>query len=348
MILSLLSYLLTGLVALLLLGAVVAPLESLGWWAGWYGQQADEDLRAKASGSLGGTHAVDADHWLVYLSGIGVPAGDRQLAVEVPFIEALQQHLPRTVVTSDVFPYSVTNLGLNGERLIGWFWERAERARQKNPYAWETWLVNIRNMLQVAVSADNRYGPVYNLGVAKEIMSSLLAHGYPLGSGKPVTLYGYSGGGQVALGVALYLKKVLGAPLRVISMGGVMSSDPGLDALDALYHLDGEKDTTDDLGRFVFLGRWPLAAGSHWNRALAAGKITEKVIGPFTHTGSGSYLDMQQRLPDGRLNFAVTLSEALQILADWGVDQPLPVIGDGLSEHAAQPVSAVAPMSTAV
>jgi hypothetical protein len=185
-------------------------------------------------------------------------------------------------------------------------------------------------MFQVAVSADQRYGPVYNLGVAKEIVASLLRHGYPLGSGKPVTLYGYSGGGQVALGAVPYLKKVLKAPVRVISMGGVMSSDPGLDALDALVHLDGAHDTTDDLGRIVFPGRWPLAAGSPWNRALAAGKITIREIGPFTHTGPGGYLDTERRLPDGRTHLVVTLAAALQVLADWGVDQPLPVTSANL------------------
>jgi hypothetical protein len=333
-VLDLLFYLIVGLLALLLLGAIVAPLESLGWWAGWYGQQADDSFRKTAPELLAGAGAVDANHWLVYLSGIGVPSGDQQLETEVPFIEALQRHLPRTVVTSDVFPYSVTNLGLNGERMIGWFWERAEEARKKNPYAWQTWLVNARNMLQVAVSADNRYGPVYNVGVAREILRSLLQNGYHIGSGKPVTLFGYSGGGQVSLGVAPYLKKVIKAPIRIISLGGVMSSDPGLDVIDALYHLDGTKDKTDDMGIFIFPGRWRWAAGSSWNRARAEGKIKVKVIGPFAHTGAGGYLDMERQVLDGRTHIEVTLGEVLQILKQWGVDQPLPVTPESLPKPA--------------
>lgn len=32
------GFLITGTIALLLISALVAPLESLGWWAGWLGE----------------------------------------------------------------------------------------------------------------------------------------------------------------------------------------------------------------------------------------------------------------------------------------------------------------------
>jgi hypothetical protein len=314
-----------GAIALLLVSAAIAPLESLGWWAGWYGQQADDRLRREAPELLAGKHAVDAGHFLVYLSGIGVPAGDQQLAVEVPFIAALQAHLPGTVVSSDVFPYSVTNLGLSGERVFGRLWQFIASMRARNPDTLLAWLVNARNMLQVAVSADNRYGPLYNVGVAREVLASLLRNGYRLRSGVPITLFGYSGGGQIALGIAPYLKKVVQAPIRVISLGGVMSSDPGLQAIDQLFHLDGDRDTTDDLGAWLFPGRWRLAPGSPWNQALAQGKITVRKIGPMAHTGPGGYLDQHALLPDGRSHFEVTLSEVLRLIAETKLDKPLPL-----------------------
>ena len=62
-------------------------------------------------------------------------------------------------------------------------------------------LINVRNIMQVAVSADPRYGPIYSLGVAKEIARSLARHGYQLGSQKPIFLIGFSGGGQVSVGL---------------------------------------------------------------------------------------------------------------------------------------------------
>jgi hypothetical protein len=48
-----------------------------------------------------------------------------------------------------------------------------------------------------------------------------------------------SGGGQVSVGVAPLLRKWPGAPVYVISYGGIFSNDPGLDWIRHLYHLSG-------------------------------------------------------------------------------------------------------------
>lgn len=239
----------------------------------------------------------------------------------MPFIAALQAGLPHTVVTSDVFPYGVMPIGQGGERAVSRLWDWVERVRAKNPDARPTWLVNVRNMLQVAVSADNRYGPIYDLGVAKEILASLLRHGYVLGSGTPITLFGYSGGGQISLGVTPFLKKVLDAPVRVISLGGVMSSDPGLLQLARLYHLYGDADTTDDVGAYVFPGRWKMAQGSPWNQALNKGIIELRRIGPMTHTGPKGYLDQKSFTDDGRSYFQATLEAVFAVVAEAGLDE---------------------------
>jgi hypothetical protein len=45
-----------------------------------------------------------------------------------------------------------------------------------------------------------------------------------------------------------------------------------------------------------FPGRWPLARRSPWNRARAAGKITQVVIGPAHHHGLGGYFDPAARV----------------------------------------------------
>jgi len=67
----------------------------------------------------------------------------------------------------------------------------------KNPASLFGYLVNIRNVLVVAVSADKRYGPIYNLGIAQVMYQALIRHGYQPDSGVPITLI-FSGGGQMA------------------------------------------------------------------------------------------------------------------------------------------------------
>ena len=117
------------------------------------------------------------------------------------------------------------------------------------------------------------------------MLNSLLKYGYALESRVPVTLIGYSGGGQVALGAAPFLKRALGAPVSVVSLAGVMRSDPGLAELEHLYHLEGSKDPVPRLGLLVFPGRWPVFVTSHWNRLRRQHRLTVipdplRVFGP--------------------------------------------------------------------
>ncbi len=95
-----------------------------------------------------------------------------------------------------------------------------------HPYSLVILLLNLRNIFQAATSADRRYAPIYNYGIATELQRTLLRHGYRRGT--PITLLGYSAGTQVALGVAPYLKRWAQAPIWVMSVGGVMADDPGL------------------------------------------------------------------------------------------------------------------------
>lgn len=309
--LSIITLVITGLVALLLISAVLAPLESLGWWAGWYGDKgalsnADEPQEVDAQ--------PEVDHYIVYLSGIGAITDDSIPEEEIEWLAKFEERLPDTLLITDVFPYSVTNLGLTGQRAFAGLWHKVEQLRLKNPAAISALLVNVRNMLQVAVSADLRYGPIYNLGVAREIIQSLLRHGYQIGSGKPVTMLGWSGGGQISLGTAYFLRGNLKAPIRIISVGGVMADDPGLDQIEHLFHFYGTKDPVQGLGAKLYAGRWPVFAQSRWNRAMRAGKITMTELGPMTHMGTGNYWDWKTDLPDGRSCAQTTLDAVIDVL----------------------------------
>ncbi|MCB0162815.1 MAG: hypothetical protein KDI79_01225 [Anaerolineae bacterium] len=322
---DLILLLIIGVLLFFLIVATMAPLESLGWYAGWIGEKVDDAHTLDVLSEVEATKEplpAELDHYIVYLSGIGSFTGSSVPMEELPFLAALQANLPGSIVINDVFPYSVTNVGLTGERLMSRAWQRIEAMRPVNPSSAWLYLVVVRNLFQVAVSADKRYGPVYNLGVAKEVWRTLLRHGYRPGSHKPVTLIGTSGGGQVAVGSATYMSYILeDTPLRVISMGGVVSSDEGLLHVDHFYHLYGTLDSTQALGEKVFPGRWPGAVNSAWHKAEAAGKITMIELGPFSHTGPGSMFDQGSVLPDGRRHFDVSLEKLTNVLVTF-YDRP--------------------------
>ncbi len=315
---SIIGLFFAGTLALLFLSAAVAPLESLGWYAGWFGEKEEEEPEKPPAPDPAGDISP-ANHYLVYLSGIGAIAPNSIPSEELPFIAGLQQKLPDSLVITDVFPYSVTNLGLTGQRVTARVWRWIEQLRLKNPMAVAAFLINLRNVFQVATSADSRYGPIYNLGVAQEIRNSLVRHGYRLDNGTPVTLLGWSGGGQIALGAAWYLPGLIGGPVHVLSLGGVMSDDIGLKRVERLWHLWGEKDPLAPLGEKLYAGRWKIFPASAWNRALAAGKIVLIPLGPFTHNGKGNYFDNETTLPSGETHMEYVLEKIQEVLAETGL-----------------------------
>lgn len=316
--------LVTGIVALIFLCAVLAPLESLGWWAGWYGTPPTPGGTDHDEESAAATPArPSASHYLVFLSGVGAISGASLPKDEILFLDALEPRLGQTALVRDVFPYSVTNNGLNGQRFFANFWRWIEYMRLKRPEGLLAGVICLRNIFQVAVSADKRYGPIYNLGVAQEIFAGLQRCGY--GGAAPVTLLGWSGGGQIALGAATFLSGIIKAPIRVISIGGVMASDPGLRSVHCLDYFYGSKDYVEKVGPIVFAGRWRSANRSHWNQARAKGQLTTTEYGPYTHIGDYCYFDFEHRLPDGVLYGERTIAVILEVLAREGLLQPTAV-----------------------
>jgi hypothetical protein len=302
---------------LLLVSAAYAPFETLGWWAGWGGKA--PRLRDLAEGKanekgdeLQAEQPPDAEHYVVYLSGIGVASADGLASDEVDFIERLGEVMPDATIITDVFPYSVTNNPLTGHRILMPLWRKTRELQIKNPDSLLVlMLINIRNVLQVMVSADPRYGPIYSLGVANEIARSLARHGYHLGSGRPVYLIGFSGGGQVSVGATTYLSPLIDAPVHVLSIGGVLSDDPGIRHVKHLTHFYGSKDPVQKIGEYLWPGRWPGMIQSAWNRALASGKIEMVAMGPMAHNSLGGYYDVRVCLEDGR-NYCEATADAVK------------------------------------
>jgi hypothetical protein len=272
-------------IALLLL-ALLAPLESLEWWAGWSGPPRFAPVTEVAR-----TTSVTRPRYIVvYLSGIGSIGGDVLLPEEVSFLDLLEPLIPGGVIVRDVFPYSVTGVGLTGARMWADFWQLLEKMRMRG----DTLLcsfINVRNLFQVAVAADPRYGPMFACGVAGVIARAVVAAGFQPGADQRILLLGYSGGAQVAVGSAPFLHDFLGIRVHVISLGGVLNSDAGISALSRLDHLVGEHDVMERVGRVVYPGRWPLASRSAWNVARRGGWLHVQRLAGMTHNTPGGYMD---------------------------------------------------------
>ncbi|HSM82303.1 MAG TPA: CAAX protease [Nodosilinea sp.] len=308
----LLNFLWIGVVALVVAG-LLAPLETLGWWAGWYDDEVNTTVNA---GELAEPMADPAQvsRYVVYLDGIGISSFEYLPDIE-EFLDTLAATLPDSVaLIRGIMPYSVMNAPLDEDRPLSFLWRYADKLRFANPMSVLGLLVNIRNVLIVGVSADKRYGPLYNQGIAQVVFNGLIKNGYRPDSGTPVTLMGYSGGGQMCCASAPYLKRALGAPIDVISLGGVISANINILKLEHLYHLVGDRDVVEKLGPKIFPGRWPLFPLSYWNRAKRRGKISFISLGPVGHQVPGGILDPKLRLPDGRSSLTQTIDTINAVL----------------------------------
>lgn len=295
-----------GVVAIAFAG-LLAPLETLGWWAGWYDDEVDTTINV---GELA-TPPVDPENtsrYIIYLDGIGQSTKEYLPDVE-DFLEELTQRLPEDMaLIRGLVGYSVLNNPLDEDRPLAFLWQLADQLRLSRPSSLLGKLINLRNILIVGVSSDKRYGPIYNRGIAQVMHNSLIRNGYRLGSGVPVTLIGFSGGGQVACASAPFLRRAIGAPIDVISLGGVISANNNFLRLEHLYHLVGGKDSVERLGPIMFPGRWKLLPLSFWNRAKRLGKISFVSLGPTVgHQLPGGIMDPDAHLEDGRSHLQQTL-----------------------------------------
>jgi predicted Abi (CAAX) family protease len=292
----------------------LAPLETLGWWAGWYGDEVDTHDVTPVTPQLDQQSQRSISRYIVYLDGVG-QSGEAYTPDVVEFIQALQSVLPEDVAfVQGLMMYSVRNQPLVENRPLAWVWRLADKMRWENPMALLGLMVNLRNAWVVAISADQRYGPIYNQGIAQVLYNGLIQQGYQPGDRLPITLIGYSGGGQMAVAVTPYLKRALGADIEVISLGGVISANINMLKLGHLYHLVGDKDGVAGLGPILFPGRWKLFPLSYWNRAMRKGKISEISLGPMGHQVPGGIMDPDAYLPDGESHLHHTIAIILSIL----------------------------------
>ncbi len=302
-----------SLIALLIAG-LLSPFEALGWWAGWYGDGIETHITSKipAHLSMGPHHVPQPSRYIVYLDGISQSCADYPVRVR-NFLDELEAALPPDMVlVQDIMAYSALNRPLTMQRPFARFWRWINHIESWDSRSPLDIFVNLRNTFQVAVSTDNRYGPVFNRGTAQVILNSLRQQGYR--GGVPITLLGYSGGAQVALGAVTYLKYALDVPIEVISLSGVMSGNNGVALIDRLYHLQGDRDLLAQIGAMMFPKRWPILSWSSWNLAKAEGRVQLIPLGPVSHNGPSGPLDAIAQLPNGNTHLSQTLEILTNIL----------------------------------
>lgn len=305
------------IISVLALGVsiLMTPLEALTWWAGWY---IPENLNTGTPVKIVAPE-TEINRYVIFLDGIN--QGSYQY---LPEVERFLNHLaeatpPNVMIVKGIMPYSVSNRSLTEDRPLAMLWHILDSLMHKHPTNPVGMIINLRNVFAVTVSADPRYGVIQNQGLAQVLVHSLLSHGYDLNRHTPVTLIGYSGGGQMSMGAVSFLKKTLQAPIEVISLAGVISGNTGALIAEHLYHLVGEQDSVEKLGPVMFPGRWPIAFLSNWNRAKRRGKITVISLGPVGHNGDNGPMG-DGLLPDGRTCLEQTVELITGILLkDWTV-----------------------------
>ena len=97
--------------------------ERLGWAEMGLKQKRPKNLLQYGSNSV--ANSSDLDCYIVFLPGIGDFSGDELTHGEAAFLDHLVQLHPRCVAVRDVFPYSIVNESLGGQRLLAPLWRFA-------------------------------------------------------------------------------------------------------------------------------------------------------------------------------------------------------------------------------
>lgn len=310
---------------ILLVWGTLSPVGTLVWWvsegAESLGLTKKQPKKLTASDrSNPGAKTSPINCYIVFLTGVGDFSANQLTPGEEVFLNRLKQEHPNCVTVRDVFPYSAANESLGGERFLAPLWHFADKA--------EGWLsmvnvlIKIRNLWRFAISADNRYGPVYNQGIALAIVDRMqAAHPIPTASEQPIKLIlmGTSGGAQVALGAAPYLDQWLDTRLIIVSIGGVFAGTDGFNAAEHVYHLQGSQDWVEDIGSIVFPSRWYSTISSPFNQARRQGYYTVHNSGPHAHDGPKGYFG--QKLVNADTTYVDLTLQKVNQLPIWSAQK---------------------------
>ena len=288
-----------AILAILLLPVLVAPFETAGWWT--QRRHRHQLLAIVPPRAAAGTRAQ-----LVYFTGVAGYSGDFLARREAALLDRIRQSFPELSVHSEVFPYSVNNNPLNGERVFARLWAWLHKWRLKVPNNVFDALIVARNIGQLLVSADPRYGPFYNKGLAEVLRSRL-------DPDLPTVFLAYSGGAQMAIGAAGPYSQSHTASLHLVALGGVFTDDPGIHKFASVTQLLGTRDRyIVKMGHLLFPGMWRWMFWSTWNRYRRSASFRTLVSGPHGHVGKRDYFSFKPIAGEDGPSYADACFEVLK------------------------------------
>lgn len=277
-----------GLLLLILIPAagIYSLVTEFTFWEGWLeGLPQPEELFAECESTQSGHRC-----YVVYLDGIHQLERDHPPRVTA-FLQLLEQGLADSMLlVRGLETYTVLPVALAEDAGSAWFWRRLFAIQEHHPNGLvqllSAVLVQANNVIKVGISSDRRYGPILNYELALKISLRLAEAGFRPDGSSRIVLVGYSGGAEMAMGVADYLRRIGRSPVGIVSFCGVFSGNQVLRDLSGITTIVGSKDPVAAFGRIAYPGRSPLLPLSNWNKALQAGSIHRHVVLGMNHNGS--------------------------------------------------------------
>ncbi|WP_414529561.1 hypothetical protein [Nodularia chucula] len=299
---------------LLLVWGTFAPVGTVVWWLDRGADNLEirtRKLYQRMNGDENDSNKTEAKHcYIVFLTGVGDTSAYQLSSGEAAFLDSLEEKQPQCLTVRDVFPYSAANQDIAGQKifeLLENFVERADGWLESTKY-----LLQLRNVWRMAISADNRYGFIYNQAIALSIAEQMEnQQPIPSSSEQPIQLIlmGTSGGVQVALAAAPYLDRWLPVDITIVSFGGVFDGNEGFNVAQHIYHLRGERDLIENIGGIVFPSRWRWTIASPYNRARRQQRYTADSSGNHQHEGDQGYFGKEIAQDDGKTYLELTLEQ---------------------------------------
>jgi hypothetical protein len=294
----------SALLLLIPIAGIVSLVSQYAFWEGWLAGFPDvECLRAESEVTAADSVAAEAETppreaangastqlFVVYLDGIHQCESDHPGPISA-FLTELEQQLPQgTQLLRGLDTYTVMPVALAEDRGGSWFWRRLFALQEQHPSGLvlllASVLVQANNVIKVGISSDRRYGPIRHYQLALKIGLRLREHGFRTAASSELVLLGYSGGGEMAFGVADYLSRMVQVPLHIISFCGVFSGDHALERVASISTVVGDRDPVAAFSNIAYPGRTPLLPFSRWRRALAAGRVQRRCIRGMSHNGA--------------------------------------------------------------
>jgi hypothetical protein len=303
-----LALLLAWLVGLLVpLTGIYSVAGQYAFWNGWLGGLPDpatlfaqsDPPEGAAPATATGSQPPPADRFVVYLDGIHQSVEEHPPRVAA-LLGELAAGLPAgTVLIEGVQTYTISPAELAADAGSRWFWRRLFALQEHHPNRLVNTicaaLVQANNVIKVGISADRRYGPILNYELALKVARRLVEAGLRQGSGQRIVLLGYSGGGEMAMGMADVLQVLCRCPVQILTCCGVFSGNQRLDQVAGIAMVVGSRDPVAALGPLLFPGRSPLLPLSNWNKARFAGRVRREVVAGMGHNGRGGPFSPRHR-----------------------------------------------------